>query len=397
MKNNIKLLYITHEYGSHIAGGIGRVINGISRYINEIFVLDIFHLQQGILKLGWNVHFYKAGSDKNKKKVYRFFYLHFLKRIVSIEKYTIVHIMNCGKIIENCIYLLKKEFPEIKIVYSCHSIVKHEINIRRNNPRDLNIEKNILDTIDHIHLLNTTSYKYLKNSYPSIIRKRPLSIIPNGINEEKYKKTTKWWKAGLWKKIKQDDIIISYISRWSHGKGFEYVLDAIPIVTRHIHNVKFILAGRKIISWEYKRKEYLKKIDYKLKKLKNHVITCGWLNDKQRNLVYSITDIYVMPSELEYFPYSILEPMVCKIPIVSARIECVEELLKENKDCLFFKTKNYKELAKNLLILISKEKLKEVLAKNAYKKVKNNFNWKVISDLYLKMYQMVNNRRLNNE
>lgn len=89
----------------------------------------------------------------------------------------------------------------------------------------------------------------------------------------------------------------------------------------------------------------------------------------------------VMPSELELFLYSILEPMAAKVPIISVRLSCVEELLDVDQDCLMYSPQDVEHLADRVLTMASSEAYRSQLASNAYSKLINQLDWAKVSDL----------------
>ena len=99
-----------------------------------------------------------------------------------------------------------------------------------------------------------------------------------------------------------------------------------------------------------------------------------------------------MPSQLEYFPYGILEPMVCKVPIVSSRIDSVTELLDEDEECLFYDSTNAEELAEKLRYLLNHPETGHSIAEKAFSKVTSLYNWNVVCHQYAEMYAAISLR-----
>lgn len=176
------------------------------------------------------------------------------------------------------------------------------------------------------------------------------------------------------------------MSRWSHGKGLEYLLDAIPHVLEVMPGVRFILAGRKENSWENDVANYVKKIDDKIARLAEHVEVFGWIDDAQKALLCARANIVVMPSEVEYFPYGILEPAADGIPVVTSRITGSLDILEEGRDCLMYDTTDARQLAQHIVTVLGDQKLADWLAGNAYRRVACEYNWDKVSSMYRAMY-----------
>lgn len=384
--NRVKILFITFEFGKEITGGIGRVVNSLVASLGERISIQI------ILFINYRIFKFYDSGIRNHKWVLNY-YLFRPKTLIDIinkEKYDVVHIFHVSIIAMEVIKIIKEKFPHLKIIYSCHSLAKYEFNIRKLQPDLLRNEVFIINHIDHLHLLNQSSLKYFKDSYAAIAEKLAYSIIPNGIEEDSFQEKDAGFERKMNRLLKENGkITVLCMSRWSWGKGLEYFLDAVPQVISRYQNIQFVIAGRKVTSWEYNYWNYLSKINRKIASLDNQVIPLGWLNDSQRNTLFSYADIWVMPSLLEYFPYSILEPMIAGIPIISSRIDCVGEMLQENEECLCYEPKSPNQLADRILTLIQNPNLRNQLADNAYHKAKEYYPWARISDMYLKMYHTV--------
>jgi len=406
MKENkplpIKVLLLTHEYGRRITGGLGRVVNGLFKRIPDKIALDIFQIKfpfpamidttrSYTIEERKDIAYLYRKTDQNKVKcLLNAEYKEVLNNILSDEKYDIAHVIVNSSIMSECLKEIKNKFPQIKTVYSCHSMAKYEIGVRNNYQEELIHEDYIFNNVDYVHLLNGASVQYLKKCYADVAKKEHVFVIPNGIEEEDFADIDNLFKRDLLNQVRPDkNKIVLCLTRWSFGKGLEYLLDAVPYVLKELKNVKFIIAGRKTYSWENNVREYVKIIDEKIEPLRENVISLGWLENPLRNAIFSLADICVMPSLLEYFPYGILEPVVCKVPVISSKIESVEELLIENQECLFYSPTNSKELAEKIIYLIKNDELRKSLASSAFKKVNENYNWQTICKMYEDMYQKI--------
>jgi len=387
----IKVLYITLEYGKCIAGGLGRVTNELTEEIAEICEFDVFFLYKQQKSENFLSDVFEV---RNRKITNNSSYVDYKECLIGLLKrndYTNVHIMNAVPQMIDCIEIVNEYSSASRIIYSCHSILKYENGIRRNFKSSLASEKYILENADIIHVLNKTSLSYLESSYANIARRKKIAIIPNGIHENAFKEVDHEFLAEVKKHIQADtNKIVLCMSRWSHGKGIEKLLEAVPKVVKKYPNIKFIIAGRKQQSWEKDSAEYVQKIDEKIAALQEHIYVLGWIGTAQRNALYEIADAFVMPSYLEYFPYSILEPMIGKLPIVSSKISCVEELLTHGEECLMYDPYNSEDLSENILKLLIDESLQQHLVQKSYCKVSENYAWNIIAKVYMKMYEESN-------
>ncbi|HEX3043691.1 MAG TPA: glycosyltransferase family 4 protein [Bacillota bacterium] len=400
--HRFKILFITLEYGKEISGGIGRVVNSLSLALETNIDLQIMLLRNfRVIKY---TRIYRFHQQKWVKRILGHFRPQILINLIQKEHFDAVHLFHVSPVTAEVVKIIKQFFPELKIIYSCHSIAKYESDIRNIHPRLPRDEAFILGQINHLHLLNQSSLQYFEAAYGPMAGKISYSMIPNGIDAASFQVIDSRFKRKMNRLVYKNskiakgqaingcacarELTVLCMSRWSWGKGLEYLLDAIPLVVAQYPNIRFIITGRRLISWEYRYWDYLQKIRQKMAGLKDYVIPMGWLNDRGRNLLLTLADIWVMPSLLEYFPYSILEPMIAKVPIISSRLDCVEEMLRDNEDCLFYEPTHPEQLAEQIIKLIENPDLRRQLAANAYAKAKA-YQWDHISELYLRMYQRV--------
>ena len=94
-----------------------------------------------------------------------------------------------------------------------------------------------------------------------------------------------------------------------------------------------------------------------------------------------------MCSELEYFPYGLLEPMITNVPIITSRFPGFSEIIEEETECLAFEPKNHKELAEKIINLIENKEKRAKIKQNAYTKVTQVYNWESVAKHYAEMYK----------
>jgi glycosyltransferase involved in cell wall biosynthesis len=387
MNSEPKVLIITYELENNVWGGVGRVINGLATGLRGKCNFDINYLKFNGSDLRWYTNILKI-EGKGYKTIIRGELIQALLEAIDSQSYDIVHVSHIGKQTADCVTAIKNYKPEIKIVYSCHNIAKYEFAIRNSSHSEVENEEQIIQNADHLHLLNSVSLNYFKKAFPQSKLLDNFSFIPNGLDEGEFIKTSWLFKRKLINK-KKKDIRIICISRWSYGKGLEYLADAVPEVIKQYKNARFFLAGRKKESWENDVDKFVNYIDLKIEPYKENIISLGWLDNTMRNTLFSIADICVMPSDVEYLPYSILEPMINKIPIISSRIDSVEALLDEGKECVFFQPGDSKDLAKKIIYLIENTELRKQIVKNSYDKAKATYRWDKIAQLYADMFNTV--------
>lgn len=388
-KSAPKVLFVTFEYREVVVGGIGRVVNGLVDELPGKLSFNVFVFRQRNSASEVSAALFDENGTEIER--YRRETSEIIGEIVEENGYNVVHFLNPGYVALRMIDNLSARKAKAKLVCSCHSLARAAQEIRNLERAEVELESDVLEKIDHIHILNKASMRCLKEKYPEIVQSKPVTIIPNGIDVEACSDDPiklEARKSELRTSLRlPGNLVVLCMSRWSHGKGLEFLLDAVPHVVAKQPNVRFFVAGRKTVSWEHDVLSYVEKIDALAGALSPWVIPIGWINDFERNALMGIADIYVMPSEMEFFPYSILEPIAAKVPIVSSRLPCVEEILDDGRDCLMYSTRDAKQLADRILTLAENESLRNGMADHAYVKTRTQLSWPKVAQMYIDFYE----------
>jgi glycogen(starch) synthase len=114
--------------------------------------------------------------------------------------------------------------------------------------------------------------------------------------------------------------IVLFLGRVTFQKGPEYFVDAAAKVVPYMPDVKFVVAGSG---------DMLPKLKAKVREMgveKNFMFT-GFLKGKEVERMYSMADLYIMPSVSEPFGIAPLEAMSYDCPVIISKQSGVSEVL----------------------------------------------------------------------
>jgi N-acetylglucosaminyldiphosphoundecaprenol N-acetyl-beta-D-mannosaminyltransferase len=212
-----------------------------------------------------------------------------------------------------------------------------EHNFHNNNQKYINKLIKSVTNFDYIIHCTEELYNFYKNKI-----KGPKNImIPHSINIENQERS----------KLKNLQIIS--VGRISPEKGFLDLIDVMKEVTKINSQINLIICGDG---------QEAEKVREKIKEnnLENNIKMLGFLSGKKLEEKYIESTIYIMPSISESFGLVLLEAMHFGLPCIAFDTASgAREILKNNTGILI-KDRNKKEMAKEILSLITnKEKLKE--------------------------------------
>lgn len=117
-----------------------------------------------------------------------------------------------------------------------------------------------------------------------------------------------------------DDKIVTFLGRVTLQKGPEYFIEAANLVLQKMKNVRFVMAGSG---------DMLNRMIWRVATLKigSRFHFTGFLKGDDVHHMFSLSDVYVMPSISEPFGISPLEAMQSNVPVIISRQSGVSEIL----------------------------------------------------------------------
>ncbi|OFY56837.1 MAG: 4-alpha-glucanotransferase [Bacteroidetes bacterium RBG_13_46_8] len=117
-----------------------------------------------------------------------------------------------------------------------------------------------------------------------------------------------------------NDKIVTFLGRVTMQKGPEYFVEAAHLVLQKMKDVRFVMAGSG---------DMLKHIIHRVSALRigDRFHFTGFLKGEDVFQMYSLSDVYVMPSVSEPFGISPLEAMQSNVPVIISRQSGVSEIL----------------------------------------------------------------------
>jgi glycosyltransferase involved in cell wall biosynthesis len=103
--------------------------------------------------------------------------------------------------------------------------------------------------------------------------------------------------------------------------------------------------------------------------------------------------LFVLPSivnekgETEGLGVVLLEAMACGLPVIGSRVGGIEDIIKDGETGLLARPKDSQDLADQIIRLLSDEKLRKKVVKNAHNLISTKFSWKVVANHFIDIYR----------
>ena len=179
------------------------------------------------------------------------------------------------------------------------------------NSRVYNIEKQGMEAADKIITVSNWTRDIVINKYG--INPDKIVTVYNAVEP-----ISDLDKLSIRKGI--SDKIVTFLGRITFQKGPEYFVEAAYKVLQKMNNVRFVMAG----SGDMLNKMILRSAHLGIS---NRFHFTGFLSGEDVHQMYSISDIYVMPSVSEPFGIAPLEAIQSNVPVIISRQSGVAEVL----------------------------------------------------------------------
>lgn len=361
----LRLMQVTHDLA---IGGLQQVVVNICKTINRVkFDISVLCLRSlgefvpEVEKMGIKVFYLpqKTGTD----------YFSFIKvaKILRRERIDVIHTHNTQPFIDGTIGALLSGVKTI--IHTDHA--RDFPDKRRYMFAEYVMSKFAYRVVGVSRHTSANLINYEKISPVKVI------TIPNGIYGPKYdieidrdKK-----KQELW--IKNKGPIIGLGVRLTEQKGITYLFKAMPEVIKVFPDITLVIAGKGPSEGDLKREATELGID-------KNVLFAGQRLDIPELL--KLFEIYVLPSVWEGLPMVLLEAMASGCPVIATNVGGVSTVIKNGENGSLIEPKNKKELASEIINLLSNNELRKRYSKNGLSLFREKFNADMMTRQYERLY-----------
>ena len=182
-------------------------------------------------------------------------------------------------------------------------------------------------------------------------------------------------------KIASDLKIVGNIGNHSNAKDIPTFINVVNEVVHVLkrNDIKFVQIG------EYSKNTPLLKDLVKEKGLENHII----FTDKIKNAstVIEQMDVFLMTSEREGGPTSVLEAMLIGTPVVSTKVGVVSDVIQDGSNGFIAPVKDFKQLSEKVVRLLDDSDLQAVFVKDSKAIIAEKFTATYIAKCTYNLYK----------
>lgn len=224
-------------------------------------------------------------------------------------------------------------------------------------------EKNAVKYADEIIVLSEKTKNYFTENYGRIT-----TYIPNGVNEPQNRKADliREWQ------LEKDNYFL-FLGRIVPEKGLKYLVEAWGQINT---TKKLVIAGGSSDSDSF--------FD-EIKSINKEIIFTGFVEGKMLDELYSNAYVYILPSDVEGMPLSLLESMSYgNCCLVSNIPECKSVV---GDYGITFKAGDINSLVDKIQYLNDNPEIVDAFKKKSKKYILNKYNWDDVVDKTLNVYR----------
>jgi glycosyltransferase involved in cell wall biosynthesis len=297
----------------------------------------------------------------------------------NINKYDIIHTHN-GYVFTSLLCTIIKTINDaVPLVLTYHGQLKYNDAFKEYFKKiyENTFGKMIYNSSNSIIVLSPSDKMYISSFG---IDEDKIEIIPNAINIDKiYEISKNVYDLFLKYKIDKKNIIL-FVGPIIKRKGIDTFIESIPNVLKKRNETIFIIVG----SGDYKKKaiEMVKKLH-----IENNIIFTGRISDAELYMLYKMSKIFVLPSNSEGVPTSILEAFVFSKPVISTTLPGIKDYF--SNATLLIEPNNSKKLAISILKILEDDVLAKELSFKGNMLVKKYFTWNIVAKKVLNIYNKI--------
>jgi len=345
------ILYISPSI--HVKGGISTVIKGY---------LD------GDLSRQYNIYFVASHVDGPK-------WVKLIKAIIglietifylTLKEINIVHIHGGNTL------SFKRKFYYMKIVelFPCEIIYHHHGGdfMREYKSLSKKWKKRVKETLEELDLVIALSNSW-RDNIQQIAPKANIAVIPNSI---------KLPRLQVQERQISSPLELTFLGLIGDKKGAFDLLKVFQKLINNGYQVRLNIGGNGEITRLFKE---LRKLG-----IADSVKYCGWIEDKEKDLLLRKTDIFVLPSYAEGMPMSILEAMSYAIPVVTTKVGGIPELVIDGETGYLTNPGDLDALYEKISFLIQNKDVRRDFGNKGRLLIKNKYNIDINSEKLSRIY-----------
>lgn len=259
-----------------------------------------------------------------------------------------------------------KQSTQLPLVMTAHSI-----DVNRTKPDGLSVmmEKNVVGMVDKFIAVSKSTQEELEQTFE--IEHDQIVTIPNGVDTMTFKPLN---ADDVRKKYKLDNrFVVLFVGRNDPQKGVRYLVEAVQKLRKDIPEITLVMVGQPDVYHE------------------RHILCIPHAGKDELIKLYSLSDVFVLPSIYEPFGIVLLEAMACETACIGTRVGGIPEVIDHNTTGCLVEPESCLDIADAIANLYHDPEKRKMMGKKGRERVKSLFDWSSIAKRTGEVYRQVLN------
>jgi phosphatidylinositol alpha-1,6-mannosyltransferase len=212
------------------------------------------------------------------------------------------------------------------------------------------------------------------------------TFIPNGVDTEKnlVSASRQDLEKILGINIDGKKVILTS-GRLAKRKGVAWFVE--NVIPKLPENVMYVVAGNGPDKENIFNAIKKTGLDSKVKML-------GYVSDEHRNILFNTCDLFIQPNikvegDVEGFGISVIEAGACRLPVISSRLEGLQDAIKDGQNGFLVEPYDAEEYTEKITALLANDSARKEFGEKARQFIIENYRWEKIADKYLEEIKKV--------
>jgi glycosyltransferase involved in cell wall biosynthesis len=159
--------------------------------------------------------------------------------------------------------------------------------------------------------------------------------------------------------------VVGILANLREMKGHRHAIAALPAILQQFPNTHYLFAGRDDSNGAVA--QFARELN-----VQNHISAPGFVQNSAEAL--AALDVFLLPSDWEGTPVSILEAMQAGVPVIATRVGGIPELVRDNQEGVLIEPKQPDQIARAVIDLTNDWPRRARLAKAAEARALTTFS-----------------------
>jgi len=384
----MKIAMISWEYPPRIVGGIARHCEGLADALSNlghevhVFTLDFPGAPDYEETKGIRVYRTRSEVGHPNFLTWVLLFNHFIeKRLAGVSQIVDFDVLHVHDWLTAPSSIAFKHFSKKPLVFTAHSTEHGRSGLHI--PDSFTIDgMEWWATYESNKIIVTSGAMKGEVCGHFHVPDKKVEVIPNAIDLSKYQGSVDRWAVRNRYGIQPHEKLVLCVGRLVPQKGIEYLLHAVPILSRTRPEAKFIIVGD---GWYRDHLEWIANTTGQRWK----ITFTGFISDGELVALTKTADALVVPSVYEPFGIVALEGMAAGVPVVASQVGGLTEFIEHDRTGVLVYPRNPESIAWGIEHVLSNPDHARWLAQNAAGVVQKTYGWEAIAKRTSRVYKEV--------